>query len=48
MNYGFRIALGRGVGAAIYIDRSINSEPSDQTDLNKWRRCNLGGSGEPT
>jgi hypothetical protein len=32
----------------VYIDRSINSEPSDQTDLKGQRRCNLGGGGEPT
>ena len=29
----------------VYIGRSSNSEPSDQTDLNKWHRCNLGGGG---
>jgi len=28
-----------------YIGRSVNSEPSDQTDLNKWRICKLGGGG---
>ena len=28
-----------------YIGRSINSEPSDLSDLNKRRRCNLGGGG---
>jgi len=25
-----------------------NSEPSDQTDLNKWRRLDLNGDREPT
>ena len=33
------------VGAGIYRPKH---EPSDQTDLNGWRRCNLGGGGEPT
>ena len=33
---------------AVYIGRSVNSGPLDQTDLKEWRRCNLGGSGEPT
>ena len=33
---------------AVYIGGSINSGPSDQTDLIERRRCNLGGSGEPT
>jgi hypothetical protein len=33
---------------AVYIGGSVNSEPLDQTDLNKWCRCNLGGGGEPT
>jgi hypothetical protein len=33
---------------AVYIGGSINSEPLDQTDLNKWYRCNLGGGGEST
>jgi hypothetical protein len=27
---------------------SINYRLSDQTNLNKRRRCNLGGGGEPT
>ena len=31
----------------VYIGRSVNPEPSDQTDLNKWHRYNLGGGGEP-
>ena len=39
--------LWRGEGAG-YIGQSINPEPSDQTDLNKQRRCNLGDGGEPT
>ena len=47
MNYGFRMTPGRGVHA-VYIGGSVNSEPSDQTDLKGWRRCNLGGGGEPT
>ena len=29
----------------VYIGRSINSGPSDQTNLKEWCRCNLGGSG---
>jgi hypothetical protein len=33
------------VGRDWYIGRSVNSEPSDQTDLNKRCRCNLGGGG---
>ena len=33
---------------AVYIGGSINSGPSDQTDLKGWRRYNLGGSGELT
>ena len=33
---------------AVYIGRSVNSGPSDQTDLKGWCRCNLGGGGEPT
>jgi hypothetical protein len=33
---------------AVYIRGSINSGPSDQTDLKGWCRCNLGGGGEPT
>ena len=41
------MALGRGY-RAVYIRGSINSGPSDQTDLKQRRRCNLGGSGEPT
>jgi hypothetical protein len=32
----------------LYIGGTINSEPSDQTDLKQRRRLNLGGSGEPT
>jgi hypothetical protein len=32
----------------VYIGQSINPEPSDQNDLNKLRRCTLGGGGEPT
>jgi len=27
----------------VYIGQSINSELSDQTNLNKRHRCNLGG-----
>ena len=41
------MALGRGVGL-LYIGRSINCRPSDQTNLKEWHRCNLGGGGEPT
>ena len=33
---------GAGVG---YIGRSVNPEPSDQTDLKEQRRCNLEGIG---
>jgi hypothetical protein len=33
---------------AVYIGGSVNSRPSDQTDLKGWRRCNLGGDGEPS
>ena len=40
-------AKGGGQGL-VYIGRSINSGPSDQTDLKERRRCNLGGGGEPT
>jgi hypothetical protein len=36
--------LGRGQGL-VYIDRSINSRPLDQTDLKERRRCNLGDGG---
>ena len=32
----------------LYIGGSINSGPSDETNLKGWRRCNLGGGGEPT
>ena len=41
------MALLRGY-RAVYIGGSINSRPLDQTDLKGRRRCNLGGSGEPT
>ena len=41
------MALGRGQGT-VYIGWSVNSGPSDQTDLKEQRRCNLGGGGEPT
>ena len=47
MNLGFRMPLLEGY-RAVYIGSSVNSEPSDQTDLKEWRRCNLGGGGEPT
>ena len=30
----------RGWQGLVYIARSVNPEPSDQTNLNKWRRCN--------
>ena len=33
---------------AVYIGGSINSGPSDQTNLKGQRRCNLGGDGELT
>ena len=36
------------VGSATYIGRSINPEPSDQTDLNKRRRLDLNGGGKLT
>jgi hypothetical protein len=42
-----RMAPGRRQGLQ-YIRGSINSEPSDQTNLKEQRRCNLGGDGEPT
>jgi hypothetical protein len=42
LTYGSVFWRGKGL---VYMDRSINPEPSDQTNLNKWRRCNLGGSG---
>jgi hypothetical protein len=32
----------------LYIGGSVNSGPSDRTNLKEWRRCNLGGGGEPT
>jgi len=32
----------------VYIGGSVNSRPSDQTDLKGQRRCNLGAGGEPT
>ena len=32
----------------VYIGRSINSGPLDQTNFKEWHRCNLGGGGEPT
>jgi hypothetical protein len=35
---------GGGQGL-IYIGRSVNPEPLDQTDSNKRWRCNLGGGG---
>ena len=38
---------GRVAGAGIYRPECL-SEPLDQTDLKEWRRCNLGGGGEPT
>ena len=41
------MASKRGQGL-VYIGWSINSEPSDQTDLKERRRCDLGGGGEPT
>ena len=39
--------LGRGQWL-VYIGRSINFGPLDQTNLKERRRCNLGGGGEPT
>jgi hypothetical protein len=38
----FSIDLNASMGwqGLIYIGRSMNPEPSDQTDLNKRRRCN--------
>ena len=41
------MASGRGEGL-LYIGGYVKSGPSDQTDLKQRRRCNLGGSGEPT
>ena len=38
----------RGWQGLVYIGRSVNPEPSDQTDLNGWHRCNLGDGGELT
>jgi len=35
---------GGGQGL-VYIGWSVNPEPSDQTSLNKWHRCNLEGGG---
>ena len=37
--------LWRGGCRQVYIGRSINPEPSDQTSLNKQHRCNLEGGG---
>ena len=42
-----RMLQGEGQGL-VYIGRSINSEPSDQTNLKERHRYNLEGSGEPT
>jgi len=33
---------------AVYIGGSVNSGPSDQTDLKGQCRCNLGGGGKLT
>jgi hypothetical protein len=33
----------RGWQGLVYIGRNINPEPSDQTDLNGWCGCSLGG-----
>ena len=33
---------------SVYIGGSVNSGPSDQTDLKGRRRCNLESGGEPT
>ena len=33
---------------AVYIGDSVNSGPSNQTDLKGRHRCNLGGGREPT
>ena len=41
------MALGRGQGL-VYIGQSVNSGPSDPTNLKEWRRCNLGGGEELT
>jgi hypothetical protein len=38
-------AYNGGGKGLVYIGRSINPKPSDQTDLNKPCRCNLGGGG---
>jgi hypothetical protein len=38
-------AYNGGGKGLVYIGRSINPKPSDQTDLNKLCRCNLGGGG---
>jgi hypothetical protein len=37
----------RGKGL-LYIGGTINSKPSDQTDLKQQRKLNLGGGGEST
>jgi hypothetical protein len=41
------MASGRGYGL-VYIGGTINSEPSDQTDLKQRHRCDLQGSGKPS
>ena len=40
--------MPRGWQGLVYIGRSVNLEPSDQTDLNKRRRLDLNGGGELT
>ena len=46
--FSIDLNASRGWQGLVYIGRSINPKPLDQTDLNKQRRCNLGGGGEPT
>jgi hypothetical protein len=44
-----RVLGGDNAGEGlVYRGGTINPEPSDQTDLKEWCRCNLQGGGEPT
>ena len=45
---GFPRSLQGGGKGLLYIGGSINSGPSDQTNLKGERRCNLRGGGELT
>jgi hypothetical protein len=40
-------AYSRGGQGLVYIGRSVNPEPMNQTDFKKRRRCNLGDVEEP-